>query len=653
MSKASQVSRSSGIEDRSLASLGAGGEEDRLRFRAVMQIAWRSLPYLRPVRRDLLRFAGLAIPILVLFVVALFFGLDLFFNRVLIGEPLTELSAKLLRLDPALFVEVEELSRDSRRALVGRLGAIAIPGVLSLIFLVIGTLAFWVKLLQRINQQLRVEMMARLQTLSLRFHSEHQSGDSIYRIYQDSAMVTSIIHTLLLEPIGRILVSLFGLSFVYAFDPRLALIFLLSSMGLMALGFVFSGPLRVGFRSAREANSALTSRIQMAMAGIRVVKAYGFEGVVQQRIERSSSRALEMAFRARVRWVLYGICVFAVTGAGLLIAEGFMAIMSGRGDETHAAQALLAVGFAVWNLGAFTAARERIGSASRGVEDLANLWARAQEMAVGLDRAFQILDLEPDVKEAEDAAPMAPFRDSVRFRGVAFAYEAGRPVLDGVDLRVRKGEVTAIVGPTGSGKSTLVALLLRLFDPDGGSVEIDGVDLKRLQLDSLRGQVAIVLQENILFKATIQENIRYAAEGASDAEVEAAARIAGLDELLDQEAPGLESELGERGSKLSSGQRQRIGIARAVVRDAPILILDEPTAALDARTERRVMERLAEWGRGRAIVLITHRLSTIRRADQIVFIREGRVIEAGSHAELMAHGDGAYRRFVDLEEGRE
>ena len=200
-----------------------------------------------------------------------------------------------------------------------------------------------------------------------------------------------------------------------------------------------------------------------------------------------------MAFRARVRWVLYGVCVFAVTGVGLLIAEGFMAIMAGRGDETHAAQALLAVGFAVWNLGAFTAARERIGSASRGVEDLANLWARAQEMAVGLDRAFQILDLEPDVKEAEDAVPMAPLRDSVRFRDVAFAYEAGRPVLEGIDLRVRRGEVTAIVGPTGSGKSTLVALLLRLFDPDRGSVEIDGVDLKRLELDSLRGQVAIAL----------------------------------------------------------------------------------------------------------------------------------------------------------------
>jgi len=634
-----------------LTQLGHGGAADRLSFRLVLKIAVRSLPYIRPVLPYLLRFAAVALPGLLFLGVGGFVGIDLFFNRVLVGKPLTEFSAGLLSLDPQIFVHVDTLSAEARLQLRDKLAWTSIPISLVVAPGVLLFLYFRAWILQKINQQLRVEMMERIQALSLRFHVNHQAGDSIYRVYQDSAMVTAIIQTLLLEPVGRILVGLIGFAVAFAFDPLLAVILVCITLGMIGLGTWFSSPLRLGFRRAREANSDLTSRIQMALAGVRVVKAYGFEGVVQEQFERDSLNAFEAAFRARTRWIVYGILAFGISGTGLVGAEALMALRTEAGDATHAAGVFFAVGFAIWNLGAFTAARERMGNVAGGVEGLANLWSKAQEMAVGLDRAFQLLDLEPDVEEAADAVPLAPLSDSIDLRGIHFAYEADRPVLRGIDLSLAPSTVTAIVGPTGSGKSTLVSLLLRLFDPDHGSVTIDGVDLRCLQIQSLRDQVSIALQENLLFGTSIRENIRFAVPDATEEEVEEAARIACADEFIRAQPHGYDTVLGERGSKLSTGQRQRIGIARALIKDAPILILDEPTAALDAETEEAVMRRLAEWGRGRAIVLITHRLSTVRRADQIVCLRDGRVEESGTHEQLMARPDSAFRRLVEVEEG--
>ena len=257
--------------------------------------------------------------------------------------------------------------------------------------------------------------------------------------------------------------------------------------------------------------------------------------------------------------------------------------------------------------------------------------------------------LRPEVADSNEAVPLPAFTDSVTFRGVRFGYDPERPVLEDIDLTARVGTSTALVGPTGSGKSSLVSLLLRLFDPDAGAIEIDGRDLRSIQLDSLRANVSIALQENLLFATTIAENIRYAVSAATDEQVRAAARVACAEEFIEAQPLGYDTPLGERGARLSTGQRQQLSIARAVIKDTPILVLDEPTASLDAQTELEVMQQLAEWGRGRAIFLVTHRLSTIRRADQIVYLRDGRIVEAGSHDALMARPDGAYRRYVELE----
>nr|MDJ0785765.1 ABC transporter ATP-binding protein [Myxococcota bacterium] len=272
-----------------------------------------------------------------------------------------------------------------------------------------------------------------------------------------------------------------------------------------------------------------------------------------------------------------------------------------------------------------------------------------QDVAIGLDRVFEVLDLEPEVEDAPDARPLETVQHEVRFDDVHFGYGASRPVLRGVDLHAHVGTITAIVGPTGSGKSTLMALLLRLFEPDSGAITIDGAPLRDFTIESLRASVSIALQENVLFGETIRENIRFAVPDASDEAVRAAARVACADEFIERLPDGYDTLLGERGTKLSTGQRQRLSIARAVLKDTPILILDEPTASLDAETELRVMRNLAEWGKGRLIFLITHRLSTIRRADQILVIQDGRIAERGGHDELMGRS-GVYRRLVEGEQ---
>ena len=276
---------------------------------------------------------------------------------------------------------------------------------------------------------------------------------------------------------------------------------------------------------------------------------------------------------------------------------------------------------------------------------------------MGLKRVFDILDMEPEVSDREDATPFQGFKREIRFEDVAFAYSADRPVLDGIDLTAVPGTMTAIVGPTGAGKSTLMNLLLRLFDPDRGAIYIDGHDLREFTIDSLRKNIAITLQENVLFGMSIRENVRYAVPDAGDERINQALRIACLEGSVAMLPEGLDTMLGDRGGRLSTGQRQRLSLARAIVRDAPILVLDEPTAALDAGTEHRVLANLREWTRdpaaqSRTIFLITHRISTIRRADTIVYLDAGCVAERGDHETLMRIENGRYRAFVQAESGK-
>jgi ABC-type multidrug transport system fused ATPase/permease subunit len=634
------------------ARLGAGGRDDRLHFRLVLRILGRALRLLRDVRGHV---AVLAAGSTLLAVAAFAVGMlviDIWWSRVLQGHPPTQVEAVLLRLDPGLASLPSDsvLPEDLRRSMARRcvVVAIAFAAVLSPLFL--GLFYYQVWILQRVNQLLRLRLHEQLQTLSLRFHSDQRVGDSIYRLYQDSAMVTQTIDLLILRPAAAGARFVFGFVVVLLLDPLLGVVLLTSLPPCLLLAAWLSRPMRVGFRAAREANAALTSRIQEVLAGIKVIKAFGAEEREQARFEAESRSAFAAAFGARNRFAFYGVALFWAIALPEIAGAALAAWRTQAGSALFAQSLLVPFGFTVWNLGLYNVLKARFADGVENLRFLLRTWGQGQDVAIGLDRVFEILDLEREVQDAPDAVELPGVRRVVRFRGVGFAYEPGRDILEDVSFEAPVGSVTAIVGPTGSGKSTLMALLLRLFDPSRGAIEIDGVDLRRFKVESLRSRVAIALQENLLFGDTVRENIRYAVPNASDAAVREAARVACADAFIEALPEGFDTPLGERGTKLSTGQRQRLSIARAVLKDAPILLLDEPTASLDAETEHRVLTNLAEWGRDRAIFLVTHRLSTIRRADRILVLEGGRLVEQGSHDELLARSGGVYRKLVELED---
>ena len=367
------------------------------------------------------------------------------------------------------------------------------------------------------------------------------------------------------------------------------------------------------------------------------------------RFDEDSRVALDTAYYLRVEFILMRALVMVIAGTMIVGTQYLMAGWTICETPTFLAGAVALVGFSIWNLGAFEAVDSRIEDFVENGADLIRIWGVIQDMAIGLDRAFFLLDLKPDIVDTDTAMPLpAPIRE-IQFEGVAFGYDPAQPVFKGIDLKAEAGTITAVVGGTGSGKSTLMSLLLRLYDPDAGMIRVNGTPLAEIRIESLRAGVAIALQQNTLFATTVADNIAYAKADASRLAIEFAAKVACADAFIREMAQGYDAELGERGGKLSTGQRQRLSIARAIVRDTPILILDEPTASLDAETEHAVLRNLSDWGRERIVFLITHRLSTIRNADQIAFLEDGEIRELGDHASLMSIPDGRYRRYVNAE----
>ena len=588
-------------------------------------------------------------------IITLLFTVDLLNQSILQAEPLTPFLADFVGRPDLGSDVIGALTAAQRQELQFYIVFVVVIGTITFP-LTFGLPYYNVWILQRINQDLRLALVERWHQLSLRYHGDHRVGDSVYRIYQDSAQVTAVVG-MLISVVIQITRYAVTIAFVAALDPWLGLMGATIAVLAILWGRWFSPRMRTRSLTARETNSDLTSRTQEVLGAMRVIKASGTEGFEQRRFEADSVVAFNAAFRIRSLLAMVTIVMFTIAATLLLAGLFMMAVWAAENREAFAAVLIGLVGlsFVRWNLGAFQYAQGELFKASDLVGGVLRQWTTAQDMAMGLGRVFEILDIEPDVVNAPDAVPLRGLDAQIRFDRVSFAYEADRPVLGDVSFTANAGEITAIVGPTGSGKSTLMALLTRLFDPDRGSVTIDGVDLRRLDVDSLRRNVSIALQENVLFALSVRDNLRYAAPEATDEALHRATYVSCVDDYVASLPEGLDTMLGDRGGKLSTGQRQRLSIARAIAKDAPILILDEPTAALDAATEHRVMERLRDWGRGgegggrRAVFLITHRISTIRQAHRILYLEDGRIPEQGDHDALMAVPNGRYRHFVETE----
>ena len=660
-------------------------ERSTLSLRELGRLALRTWPYLRPQLPHLVAWVVARYALELVFLFATLVAFDLLNNKILLGEKLQHDQAVLLQLDDsyviapdaqgvgaeketasfddALFEDADSaeteaekgfdpavtMNAEQRRVVRNRLGVIfAMATVLG--FMLLPTIDYYrTWILQRVNQYLRVTMMERAEHLSLRYHSHARTGDAIYRIYQDSAMITSVIERIVLEPVVAMGHVVFSFFVIWLFSPILGGLYLAGMLPILWLVVWFTPRLQMRSRRARTTNSALTSRIQEAFAAIRIIKANRAERVMGARFDHDSRIALDAAFYLRVEFILMRALIMVIAGAMIIGTQYLMAGWTIAESPTFLAGAVALVGFSIWNLGAFQAAASRTEEFAEAGGELIRMWGVIQDMGIGLDRAFFLLDLKPDIIDVDTAVPLpAPIRE-IRFERVAFGYDPAQPVLKGIDLKAQTGTITAIVGGTGSGKSTLMSLLLRLYDPDAGTIRINGVPLAEIQMESLRAGVAIALQQNTLFATTVADNIAYAKADASRQEIESAAKVACADAFIREMAQGYDTELGERGGKLSTGQRQRLSIARAIVRDTPILILDEPTASLDAETEHAVLRNLADWGRERIVFLITHRLSTIRNADQIAFLEDGEIRELGDHASLMSISEGRYRRYVNAE----
>ncbi len=621
---------------------------------SVKEIAWlflRTWPYLKPVLWHVIGWFTLAMVIGLFSGYVTITGVDLLTNAVLNAQPIAPLQQLVLFVDES-YVTAEVLTGEQRTAILVRiiLYGVAFTILLRMLADGLGVVYWETWIAQAINQNLRVKMIENAEHLSLRYQSHARTGDVIYRVFQDSRMISNIISTIILDPLeqGAALVGAFVI--IWFFSPVLGTTFTLAGVPIFLLAVWWTPRIQRLSWLSRQSNSNVTSRIQEVAQSIRVLKANQAEDIAVARFDRDSHTALDYAYYLRLEIMLFLIAIASIAALVLIAADYLMADWTVAGDPTFLGGIFAFIlTFTIWNFGAFQTARENNGEFIGKYNFLFVTWFRAIDMAMGLNRAYYLLDLKPGVEEIADPLAMPTPIEEVTYDGVSFAYEADQPVLSDVSLTAKAGTITAIVGTTGAGKSTLMSLLLRLYDPDAGTISVNGVPLTDLAIDSIRGNVAIALQQNVLFATTVAENIGYATVGVTRERIREAARVCCADDFIAEMANGYDTELGERGGKLSSGQRQRLSIARAVVRDTPILILDEPTASLDAETEHDVLANLADWGRERVLFVITHRLSTIRSSDQIAFLKDGRITEVGTHDDLMALPNGDYRAFVAAE----
>ena len=491
-----------------------------------------------------------------------------------------------------------------------------------------GTLTVWhnyttIRVGQNMVNDLRGALYAHLQRLSLAFHGRQRVGDLLYRITADSFAVQTMIMNGALPILSAVILLAGMLIVLFPLDPGLTLLALTVVPVLFALISGFNRKIVDVATEVRTTESRVYSLVQWAMASIKVVQAFAKEEDEHRRFMGASRESLRATLRLYSWQTLYSGAVNLVIACGtaLVVYAGARAVLSGA---LSVGQLIVFISY--------------LAQLYAPINQMTQSWGLIAGARVGARRVFEVLDTEPDLADGSRSFPPEGARGAVAWRGVSFRYRPDIPVLTGIDLAAPAGARIAVVGPTGAGKSTLLGLLPRFFDPSAGVVEIDGVDVREYTLKSLRSQISLVLQPPLIFPLSVRDNIAYGRPGADDAAIARAARLACIDDLIAALPEGWDTVIGESGMALSEGEKQRVTIARALLRDAPILILDEPTSALDVATEALVMAGIERLMEGRTTFIIAHRLSTVRRCERIAVLRDGAIVEEGSYAELLRRG---------------
>ena len=486
---------------------------------------------------------------------------------------------------------------------------------------------------QWVANDLRMRTYHHLQQLSLTYYDTHQTGALLSTVTADVQTIQAFASSATLDIAVDMLTIVGMLAIMFWLNWDFTLIAVAVTPFLLLFVSRFKKAVKKATHEVRKQQSNIVSVVEQGLQSMRVVKAFGREDLAQEELGTVSRATVDAALKARrVKALLSPIVAVTVSVCvGVVLWRGSALIIAGT-----------------MTAGALTVFLSYLTKFFKPVQDLATMTNSIAQTAVGVERVQAILDADAVTPERPDAQDPKSITGDIVFDHVAFAYDAAAPVLQDVSFHIKPGQMVGVVGPTGGGKSTIVSLIPRFYDPSGGKIQIDGVDIRDYKLQGLRDNIGYVLQETVLFQGTIRENIAYGRAGATEEEIMNAAKLADVDEFVSRLPHGYDTMVGERGETLSGGQRQRIGIARAIIRNNPILILDEPTAALDTESESMVVKALERLMKGRTVITIAHRLSTIHNSDNIIVLKEGVVAEQGTHDELLKLG-GAYAELYRVQ----
>jgi ATP-binding cassette, subfamily B, multidrug efflux pump len=489
----------------------------------------------------------------------------------------------------------------------------------------------------KVLRNMRVDVFQQLHRLPLSYYSEHEAGDLMSRLTNDSETIQQAFSFALINVLGGILLLGWISYNMLTLSVPFALLSLVVAPVMAVATVWFSSQARKAFRRTRKEMGSVNAELQESISAVREVQAFNradanIENFRQTNAANRDANIRAVSFTSALAPTLealgyLALAIVAVTG-GLLLIRGQLFFGT-----------LVSLGLVITFL-------NYVQRFNQPIQQISVLWTNLQSAIAGGERIFSLLDVQPSILDAPGAEEMPFIQGSVDFQNVSAAYKVGTPVLENVSFSAQPGQVVAIVGPTGAGKTTIINLIPRFYDATGGAVLIDGKDVRYVTLESLRRQIGIVLQDTFLFSTTVMENIRFGRPDASDEEVIAAAHLANADTFIDRLPDGYQTVLGERGSGLSQGQRQLLAIARAALANPRILILDEATSSVDTRTERLIQQALQELLQGRTSFVIAHRLSTIRNADQVLVLDKGQIVERGVHSELLARKGFYYDLYM-------